>query len=206
MGRCLLVARGHPQKNQSSCDVKEVWYVGMWRTSWWQGVGGHCYLVALMQTKIWQSSVVTAAVRAALWDAMANTISGKITMPTALDAQTKSIMGQKYTENMHLVIMSYINRKVFNLDETHMGDGDPETRYLRVIQLSKSSARAGQQEIAAQDGHFIAKLHVLQWAVWNCPLLQIDYSTVHEEGRVDQFCDFCQVPLTETETEQDRLI
>lgn len=68
-------------------------------------------------------------------------------------------------ENMHSVIMSYINRKVFNLDETHMGDGDTETLYLSVIQLSKSSACVGQQEIAAQDGHFIAKLHVLQWAV-----------------------------------------
>lgn len=87
-----------------------------------------------------------------------------------------------------------------------MRDGDTETRYLSVIQLSKSSARVGQQEIAAQDGHFVAKLHVLQRAVWNCPLLQIDNPSVHEEGRVDQFCDFCQVPLTETETEQDRVI
>lgn len=66
---------------------------------------------------------------------------------------------------MHLVIASYINRKVFNLDETGMRDGDTETRYLSVIQLSKSSARVGQQEIAAQDGHFVAKLHVLQRAV-----------------------------------------
>lgn len=37
--------------------------------------------------------------------------------------------------------------------------------YLSVVQLSESSARVGQQEVAAQDGHFIAKLHVLQWAV-----------------------------------------
>lgn len=37
--------------------------------------------------------------------------------------------------------------------------------YLSIIQLSKSGARIGQQEISAQDCHFITKLHVLQWAV-----------------------------------------
>lgn len=74
--------------------------------------------------------------------------------------------------------------------------------YLSIIQLSESGARVGQQEVSAQDGHFIAKLHVLQWAVRHRPLLQIDYPAVHEEGRVDQLCDFCQVPLTDTETEQ----
>lgn len=40
-----------------------------------------------------------------------------------------------------------------------------QKRYLGVVELGKSSASIGQQEITAEDGHLIPKLHVLQRAV-----------------------------------------
>ena len=67
--------------------------------------------------------------------------------------------------------------------------------YLSVIQLGKSCTRICQQEVTAQDSHLIPKLHVLQWAIWNGPLLKIDYPAMHQERCVDQLSDFCQVPL-----------
>lgn len=62
---------------------------------------------------------------------------------------------------------------------------------LGVIQLGQSRAGVSQQEVAAQDGHLVSKLHVLQWAVGNRALLQVDDAPVHQEGRVDQLSDFC---------------
>ncbi len=80
-----------------------------------------------------------------------------------------------------------------------------QTRYLRVIQCSKSGACIGQQEVTAQDGHLVPKLHVLQRAVWNPPLLQIDYPTMHQERRVDQLSDLCQVPLARNQQKQGHI-
>lgn len=70
-----------------------------------------------------------------------------------------------------------------------------EDRYLGVVQLGQARAGVRQQEVAAQDGHFVPKLHVLERTVGQRPLLQVDDAAVHQEGRVDQLGDLCQVPL-----------
>ena len=73
-----------------------------------------------------------------------------------------------------------------------------QTGYLGVVQLGQSGTSVGQQEVPAQDGHLIPKLHVLQRAVGVRPPLQIHDPTMHQERRVDQLGDFCQVPLAVT--------
>lgn len=76
--------------------------------------------------------------------------------------------------------------------------------YLGVVQLGESSASIRQQEIPAEDGHLIPKLHVLQRAIWKRPLLQIDNATVHKERCVDQLRDFRQVPLAMKQQQQQQ--
>lgn len=75
--------------------------------------------------------------------------------------------------------------------------------YLGVIQLGKSGTGVREQEVAAQDGHLVPKLHVLQRAVRDRPLLQVDDPAVHQERRVDQLRDFCQVALAVRQKEKN---
>lgn len=111
---------------------------------------------------------------------------------------------QKQMKNRQSLILHYIKGEAYHHSfgqDTYVGMGKGRRRgYLGVVQLSESGARVRQQEIAAQDGHFVAKLHVLERAVRHRPLLQVDDPAVHQEGRVDQLRDFRQVPLTKRRT------
>ena len=67
--------------------------------------------------------------------------------------------------------------------------------YLSVTEVGQPGAGAGQQEVSAEDGHLVPKLHVGRRAVGGHQVVHVDHTLVDQAGRVDDLGDLCQRPL-----------